>query len=141
MAKSKAPRKPHRAKPTVLPLGMRNEAKFELPGYVASLALGQPHFCEQHVYDLLSNADMTRRIAPDGHPILPVAQDMVEAVSAIQERAQQHGKLLVTGDELRVLREGVGRTMDYLRTVPNVAIARAAQEALAEFDRHGALRV
>jgi hypothetical protein len=120
---------------------MRNEAKFELPGYVASLALGQPHFCEQHVYDLLSNADMTRRIAPDGHPILPVAQDMVEAVSAIQERAQQHGKLLVTGDELRVLREGVGRTMDYLRTVPNVAIARAAQEALAEFDRHGALRV
>jgi hypothetical protein len=120
---------------------MRNSASFELPGYVASLALGQPHFCEQHVYDLLSNADITRRIAPDGHPILPVAQQMVEAIAEIQHRAQERGKLLVKGDELRVLREGVGRTMDYLRTVPNVAIARAAMEATREFDRTGVLRV
>jgi hypothetical protein len=141
MAKSKSPRKPHRAKPIVLPLGMRNEAKFELPGYVASLALGQPHFCEQHVYDLLSNADMTRRIAPDGHPILAVAQGMVEAVAAIQSRAQAHGKLLVKGDELKVLQEGVGKTMDYLRAVPNVAIARAAAAAVDEFNRTGVLRV
>lgn len=141
MSNNKRPRKPYRAKPTVLPLGMRNEAKFELPGYVASLALGQPHFHAQHVYDLLSNADMTRRIAPEGHPILPVAQGMVEAIAAIQLRAQERGKLLVTGDELRVLREGVGRTMDYLRTVPNVAIARAKMAVTMEFDRTGVLRV
>lgn len=141
MAKSKRPRKPYCAKPTVLPLGMRNEAKFELPGYVASLALGQTHLVDQHIYDLLSNADMTRRIAPDGHPVLLVAQCMVEAIVAIQRRAQEHDKLLVTGDELRVLREGVGQTMDYLRTVPNVAIARAAKAALAEFYRTGVLRV
>jgi hypothetical protein len=52
-----------------------------MPGYAASLALGQEHFCEQHVYDLLSNADMTRRIAKDGDPILPIAQEMVLAIA------------------------------------------------------------
>lgn len=142
MPKQKQKRdKPYRPKPAVLPLGMRRSDRFELPGYVASLALGQPHFCEQHLYDLLSNADMTRRITPDGHPILPIAQAMVEAVAAIQQRAKEHGKLLVKGDELRVLREGVGRTMDYLRTVSNVQIARAAAVAVAEFDRTGVLKV
>jgi hypothetical protein len=140
--KPKAKRnKPYRPRPIVKPLGMRNAAAMELPGYVASLALGQPHFVEQHVYDLLSNADMTRRIALDGHPILPVAQAMVEAVAAIQHRAQERGKLLVTGDELRVLREGVGKTMDFLRAASNVEIARAAAAAVAEFNRMGVLRV
>lgn len=140
MTRTKRPRKPYTPRPAALPLGMRRALQMELPGYIASLALGQPHFAEQHVYDLLSNADMTRRIAPSGHPILPIAQGMVEAIAAIQERAQR-GKLGVTGDELRVLREGVGRTMDYLRTVPNVAIAKAAMAATAEFDRTGVLRV
>jgi hypothetical protein len=140
MGKSSAPRKPYKPRPAVLPLGMRRAVQMEMPGYAASLALGQPHFCEQHVYDLLSNADMTRRIAPEGHPILPIAQGMVEAIAAIQERAQR-GKLGVTGDELRVLREGVGRTMDYLRTVSNIDIWRASKAATAEFDRTGVLRV
>ena len=141
MARSSKPRKPYRPKPVVKPLGMRDAQQLEFPGYAASLALGQGHFEEQHVYDLLSNADLARRIAPDGHPVLPVAQAMVEAVAAIQQRAQRSGRHGVTGDELRVLREGIGRTMDYLRTVPNVAIARASQAAVAEFNRNGVLRV
>ncbi len=128
-------------KPCVLPLGMRKAIAFELPGYVASLALGQSHLAEQHVYDLLSNADMVRRIAPAGHPILATAEAMVQAIAAIQERHQRTGKLGVTGDELRVLREGVGLTMGYLRTVSNFDIDRAARAAVAEFDRTGVLRV
>lgn len=133
--------KKYSPKPCVLPLGIRNSGAFEFPGYSASLALGQSHLSEQHIYDLLSNADMVRRIAPDGHAILPLAQSMVEAIASIQERSARSGKLGVTGDELRVLREGVGRTMDYLRSVPNVAIDRAARAARDEFDRLGALRV
>ena len=127
-------------KPCVLPLNMRKAIAFEMPGYQASLALGQPYLVEQHVYDLLSNADMVRRIAPNDHPILETAEAMVQAIASIQERAKQ-AKLGVTGDELRVLREGVGLTMDYLRTVPNIEIDRAARAALMEFDRTGFLRV
>lgn len=138
MSASKKPRKAYRPKPCVMPLGMRRAVEFEMPGYQASVALGQPHFCEQHVYDLLSNADMVRRIAPEGHEILRVAQAMVYAVAEIQRRAQRIGKHGVTGDELR---EGLGLTMEYLRGVPNVAIARAAQAAVVEFDRTGVLRV
>lgn len=134
-------RKAYRPKPCVLPLGMRRVVKFEMPGYQASMALGQPHFCEQHVYDLLSNADLVRRIAPDGHEILPLVQRMVEAVAEIQARAEKSGKLVVTGDEFRVLREGLGRTMDFLRSAPNIEIDRAARASLAEFDRTGVLRV
>lgn len=133
--------KTYRPKDIVKPLGMRDASMFELPGYQASLALGQPHFAEQHVYDLLSNADMVRRIAPDGHMILPFAQDMVQACADIQHRAQETGKLGVTGDQIRVLHEGLELTLAYLRTVSNHRIIKAAREALDEFDRCGGLRV
>ena len=141
MAKMKRPRKAYKPKPCVLPLGMRKAIAFEMPGFQASVALGMAHLEEQHIYDLLSNADMVRRIAPDGHEILPIADAMAQAVAEIQARAQRVGKLGVNGDEMRVLRDGIGRTMVYLRGVPNVEIARAAQSALAEFDRTGVLRV
>lgn len=141
MSANKKPRKKYRPKPCVKPLGMRNAQMLEFPGYSASVALGMDHFEEQHVYDLLSNADMTRRIAPDGHPVLPVAQAMVQAIAEIQQRAQRTGKHGVTGDELRILREGIGKTMDYLRTVPNVEIQRASMAAIAEFNRTGMLKV
>lgn len=141
MANSKKPRKAYKPKPCVLPLGMRKAIEFELPGVQASVALGMDHLSEQHIYDLLSNADMVKRIAPDGDPIREVAQGMIYAVAEIQARAQRVGKLGVTGDEMRVLREGIGKTMVYLRGVPNVAIDRAARSALHEFDKTGMLRV
>jgi hypothetical protein len=141
MPSNKKPRKKYKEKPCVKPLGIRDAQQLEFPGYSASLALGQGHFEEQHVYDLLSNADLTRRIAPDGHPVLPIAQAMVDAVAGIQERAQRLGKHGVNAEEMRILREGIGKTMDYLRTVPNVDIWRAAKAATDEFNRRGALRV
>lgn len=141
MAKSKKPRKAYRQKPCVMPLGIRKAVAFEMPGFQACVALSMEHLQEQHIYDLLSNADMVRRIAPDGHEILPIADSMVQAVAEIQARAQRVGKLGVTGDEMRVLRDGIGKTMVYLRSASNVAIERAARAALAEFDRTGVLRV
>jgi hypothetical protein len=141
MAKTKKPRKAYKPKPCVLPLGMRKAIEFEMPGFQASVALGMDHLQEQHIYDLLSAADMARRIAPNGHEILPVASDMVLAVAEIQARAQRLGKFGVTGDELHALRDGIGRVMLFLRTVSNFDIDRASRSALAEFDRTGVLRV
>lgn len=141
MGNSQKPRKRHIPKPVVKPLGMRSAIDFEMPVYQAIEALGQPHFCEQHVYNLLSNVDMVRRIAPNGDPILPVVYGMVFALAEIQHRAQHMGKMDATDDEIKVLREGVGETMRYLQRAPNVAIDRAARAAVREFDRTGVLRV
>jgi hypothetical protein len=141
MSANKKPRKRYSPKPAVLPPGMRRAITFEMPGFQASEAMGKGHFQEQHVYDLLSNADMARRIAPDGHAILPVAQAMVEAIAEIQARAERTGTFGVNGDEMRVLREGIGKTMVFLRGVSNADIARASMAAINEFNRTGVLRV
>ena len=141
MSANKKPRKRYIPKPAVLPPGARRAMAFEMPGFQASEAMGKGHFQEQHVYDLLSNADMARRTAPAGHDILPVAQAMVEAIAEIQARAQRTGTFGVNGDEMRVLREGVGKTMVFLRGVSNVEIARAGLAAVREFNRTGVLRV
>ena len=141
MAANKKPRKRYIPKPAVLPPGARRDIAFEMPGFQASEAMGKGYFQEQHVYDLLSNADMARRIAPSGHAILPVAQAMVEAIAEIQARAQRTGTFGVNGDEMRVLREGVGKTMVFLRCASNVEIARAGLAAVREFNRTGVLRV
>ena len=141
MSANKKPRKRYVQKPAVLPAGLRKDLDFEMPGFQASEAMGKGHFQEQHVYDLLSNADMARRIAPDGHEILPVAQAMVEAIAEIQVRARRTGSFGVNGDEMRVLREGVGKTMVFLRGASNVEIARAGLAAVREFNRTGVLRV
>ena len=47
----------------------------------------------------------------------------------------------VNGDEMRVLREGIGKTMVFLRSVSNVEIARATLAAVREFNKTGVLRV
>ncbi len=59
----------------------------------------------------------------------------------VQARAQGTGTFGVNGDEMRVLRDGVGKTMVFLRGVPNGAIARAGLAAVREFNRTGVLRV
>ena len=141
MAKSKKPRKPHRVKQTVLPLGIRRQVQMEMPGYQAMIALGMAHLQEQHIYDLLSAADLVKRTAPPGHAIINVAQGMVLACAEIQHRAERVGKTGATGDEMRILKDGLPQLMDFLRSVPNVAIARASARAVAEFDRYGVLRV
>ncbi|MGK5014982.1 hypothetical protein [Janthinobacterium sp. HLS12-2] len=125
MAANKKPRKRYIPKPAVLPAGLRKDFAFEIPGFQASEAMGKGHFQELHAYNLLSNADMARRIAPDGHAILPVAQAVVEAIAEIMARAQRTGTFGVNGDEMCALREGVGKTMVFLGDMPNVEIARA----------------
>lgn len=141
MGANKKPRKRYVQKPAVLPAGLRKDIAFEMPGFQASEAMGKGHFQEQHVYDLLSNADMARRTAPDGHEILPVAQAMVEAIAEIQARAKRTGTFGVNGDEMRLLREGIGKTMVFLRGVSNIDIARASLAAIREFNKTGVLRV
>lgn len=141
MGANKKPRKAYRPKPAVLPFGMRRQVLMEMPGYEAMIALGMDHLEEQHVYDLVSAADLVKRTAPAGHPIREVAQSMVLACANIQRRADCLGKIGATGDEMRVLKAGLPQAQDFLRTVSNANISRASAAAVAEFDRTGVLRV
>lgn len=141
MGASKKPRKQYRPKPCVKPLGIRDEAMHELPALQALEALGKDYFSEQHVYDLLSPADLVKRIAKPDEPIRALAQECVFAVADIQARNLRNGRPGVSGDEMTTLRANVGKLVAYLRSVPNVDIWRASKAALDEFDRNGVLRV
>lgn len=55
--------------------------------------------------------------------------------------ARRKSTFSVNGDEMRALREGVGKTMVFLRGVTNVAIARAGLAPVREFNRTGVLRI
>lgn len=49
----------------VLPLGIKNRVKTELPALVALSAIGEPWLCPQHVHDLLAVALVVREMAPE----------------------------------------------------------------------------
>lgn len=50
----------------VLPLGIKDKVKTELPALVALTAIGEPWFSEQHQTDLLAVALVVRELAPAG---------------------------------------------------------------------------
>lgn len=58
-------RKHSSRRPTVLPLGIKNKVKTELPALVALTAIGEPWFSEQHQSDLLAVALVVREMAED----------------------------------------------------------------------------
>lgn len=141
MGNSTKPRKPHRPKPIVKPLGMRDTLSYEMDALQALDALGSGYFTEQHVYHILSAADLVKRIAPKELEIRAFAQEIIYAICEIQVRIQRDNKAGVTGPEMTLLRAHTGKMIAYLRDAPNVAIYRASTAALAEFNRTGLLRV
>lgn len=50
----------------LLPLGIKNPVKTELPALVALEAIGKPWFCEQHLSDLLALAMVCQVLAKEG---------------------------------------------------------------------------
>ncbi len=53
-------------RPAVLPLGMKNKIKTELPALVALTAIGESWFCPQHQSDLLAVALVVGEMADEG---------------------------------------------------------------------------
>lgn len=52
----------------VLPLGIKDRVKTELPALVALTAIGEPWFSDQHQADLLAVALVTSELAPPESP-------------------------------------------------------------------------
>lgn len=141
MARSSKPRKAYKQKACVKPLGIKDSARMEIPGYMASQVLGTEHMTEPHLYDLVAHADMVVRIAGPKSEMTGRANKILKACSSIMARHLSTGKFGVSGDDLTSIRANIGTTMEYLRSVPNTSIWRAAKAALDEFDRGGALKV
>ena len=101
----------------LLPLGVKNQIKTELPALIALEAVGQEWFTENHLTDLLSLAMVCMVIAEDGSEI--------------------HGKATALFVELgkdeldrEALRPLVGVTSLWLQRQPNTKVENAIDELM-----------
>ena len=69
-------------KERLLPLGIKNPVKTELPPLIALEAIGQPWFNEGHLADLTALALVTQILAPAGSDAYDVAGDLLAQLSA-----------------------------------------------------------
>ena len=69
-------------KKRLLPLGIKNPIKTELPALVALEAIGKPWFAESHRSDLLVIGLVTQMLAPEGSFIHVVASELITALEA-----------------------------------------------------------
>ncbi|HEX4985984.1 MAG TPA: hypothetical protein VFV71_07925 [Burkholderiales bacterium] len=64
----------------LLPLGIKNPMRTELPALIGLQAIGTPWFNEGHRADLLAIALVSQAIAPQGSYIYVIADELVEAL-------------------------------------------------------------
>lgn len=69
-------------KERLLPLGIKNPVKTELPALIALEAIGQPWFNEGHHADLTALAMVTQMLAREGSDAFDVAGDLLGLLAA-----------------------------------------------------------
>lgn len=139
MAGNKKPRKKRTWKPVASnPLVPRDPLQQELPGLVGLEALGKEWFAEEHVYDLLAHADMAKRVAKSD-AVIEAAKAIGGACLSILARQGEIGRLGVSGQEMRAIKENFATTIKQIRDTPQQVIWKAAMAANREFDKMGAL--
>lgn len=64
-------------KSKILPLGIKNRTKTELPALIALEAIGKPWFCEDHRCDLMSIALIAQLLAVDNSEIFDASSELM----------------------------------------------------------------
>jgi hypothetical protein len=64
----------------LLPLGIKNPTKTELPALIALEAIGQPWFGESHLSDLIAIALVSRLLAKEGSYIHMIAGELMSFI-------------------------------------------------------------
>lgn len=105
------------SKKRLLPLGIKNPIKTELPALVGLEAIGKPWFNETHRSDLLVVALVSQVIAPPGSYIYVIADELI----ALLERAE------LDIDEVRPL---VMDMSAWLQVQPNGRVDQAIDQLL-----------
>ncbi len=105
------------SKKRLLPLGIKNPIKTELPALVGLEAIGKPWFNESHRSDLLVVALVSQVIAPPGSYIYVIADELIA---------------LLQGDELNIdeVRPLVIDMSAWLQVQPNGRVDQAIDELL-----------
>jgi len=109
------------ARSTVLPLGIKNKFRTELPALVALTAIGQSWFAAQHQSDLLAVALVVREMA------LP---DSLQARCAaeLQRLCEQE----ITMDNKTDIALNLAECLPWLQTQPNHKVAKAIEAVAAQ---------
>ena len=121
MARKKSNRKP---RPVLLPLGMKRADKIELPIRLALQALGTDWLTMDHVSEIFVHGDVIQKITEDPQTKRFGVMLMANALR-VKERYERTGKVGVTGDELKLFKEILPASIEWLQEQPNHLIHRA----------------
>ncbi|MCB1926985.1 MAG: hypothetical protein KDH17_03005 [Rhodocyclaceae bacterium] len=113
-----------RKRKKLLPLGIKDQVKTELPALVALEAVGQPWFCDDHLTDMMSLAMVCMVLADKDSEIHQDASRLFLEL----------GKPTLDGERLRPL---VGRTSVWLQRQPNGKVERAIDQLLGTHCKAG----
>lgn len=105
-----------RSKQTVLPLGIKNKLKTELPALVALTAIGQSWFTAQHQSDLLAVALVVREMALPGSL-------QAECAAELQRLCEQE----ITMDNKTDIALNLAECLPWLQVQQNHLVAKAIQ--------------
>ncbi len=108
----------------LLPLGMKNQVKTELPALIALEAVGQPWFCDDHLTDMMSVAMVCMVLAEEGSEIHEAASTLFVEL----------GKPAL---DAKVLRPLLGKTSVWLQRQPNGKVERAIDQLLGSHCKGG----
>lgn len=104
----------------VLPLGIKNRTKTELPALVALTAIGEPWFSDQHQSDLLAVALVVRELAPVGSPEAACAAEL-------QRQCEQP----ITKEHKVRIALNLAECLPWLQMQPNARVERAIRAIAA----------
>ncbi len=105
----------------LLPLGIKNPIKTELPALVALEAIGKPWFAEGHRTDLLAVALVAQLLAVPGSYIHIIAAETIQMLESSESG---------TSPNLEALRPNVVDILAWLQTQPNGRVESAIERLL-----------
>lgn len=111
----------------VLPLGMKDRMRTELPALVALTAIGEPWFSADHQADLLAVAMVTRELAPPGS----LESECAAELQRLCERS-------IALDDKAKIALNLAECLPWLQLQPNARIERAIARCLARGSSPGA---
>ena len=76
-------------KKRLLPLGIKNPIKTELPALVGLQAIGKPWFNDSHRSDLLAIALVSQAMAPEGSFIHTIAGELIDLLQSSELEIEQ----------------------------------------------------